>query len=211
MEKDLAMTRLSRWSAVVLLTTASAACAPMTVSSHVERGLDITRYHTFEWGTADALPQGDPRLDRNPFFKDHFEGAVEKQLAARGLEHSGASPDLLIHYHATIAHRLEIDHTSSTGYCPTRDCDPPLVGFEAGTLILDFIDANQGVHKGEAVVTSGWHAEGIASHFPANLPIGEVTSASIVEQEASQQIRLRPYADMANLDIVQVLTGGERE
>src|SRR6185369_5498164 len=151
MEKDLAMTRLSRWSAVVLLITASAACAPMTVSSHVERGLDITRYHTFEWGIADALPQGDPRLDRNPFFKDHFEGAVEKQLAARGLEHSGASPDLLIHYHATIAHRLEIDHTSSTGYCPTRDCDPPLVGFEAGTLILDFIDA-----RTNRLIWRGW-------------------------------------------------------
>ena len=44
--------------------------------------------------------------------------------------------------------------------------------------------------------------------FPPNLPIGEVTRASIVEQEASQQVRLRPYADLANLDIVQVLTGG---
>ena len=79
------------------------------------------------------------------------------------------------------------------------------------SLILDFINANDKVHKGQAVVTSGWHAEGIASDFPANLPIGEVTHASIVEQEASQQIRLRPYADMANLDVVQVLTGGRRE
>jgi rod shape-determining protein MreC len=78
------------------------------------------------------------------------------------------------------------------------------------SLILDFINANDHVHKGEAVVSSGWHAQGLASHFPANLPIGEVTSASIVAQEASQQIRLRPYADLANLDIVQVLTGVTR-
>jgi rod shape-determining protein MreC len=78
------------------------------------------------------------------------------------------------------------------------------------SLILDFIAANDHVHKGEAVVTSGWHAEGIASHFPADLPIGEVTHTSIVEQEASQQIRLRPYADLANLDIVQILTGVTR-
>ena len=75
------------------------------------------------------------------------------------------------------------------------------------SLILDFIAANDKVHRGQSVVTSGWHVEGVASHFPANIPIGEVTSASIVTQEASQQIRLRPYADMANLDIVQVLTG----
>lgn len=77
-------------------------------------------------------------------------------------------------------------------------------------LILDFIDSSKDVHGGQAVVTSGWRAQGLASLFPPGLPIGEVTSASIVEQEASQQVHLRPYADMANLDLVQVLTGGSR-
>lgn len=77
-------------------------------------------------------------------------------------------------------------------------------------LILDFIDSTKSVHGGQAVVTSGWRAEGLASLFPPGLPVGEVTSASIVEQEASQQVHLRPYADIANLDLVQVLTGGSR-
>jgi rod shape-determining protein MreC len=77
-------------------------------------------------------------------------------------------------------------------------------------LILDFIDSTRHVHGGQAVVTSGWRAQGLASLFPPGLPVGEVTSASIVEQEASQQVHLRPYADIANLDLVQVLTGGSR-
>jgi len=77
-------------------------------------------------------------------------------------------------------------------------------------LILDFIDSTKDVHRGQAVVTSGWRAQGIASLFPPGLPVGEVTSAPIVEQEASQQVHLRPYADIANLDLVQVLTGGSR-
>lgn len=77
-------------------------------------------------------------------------------------------------------------------------------------LILDFIDSTKDVHGGQTVVTSGWRAEGLASLFPPGLPVGEVTSASIVEQEASQQVHLRPYADIANLDLVQVLTGGSR-
>jgi rod shape-determining protein MreC len=77
-------------------------------------------------------------------------------------------------------------------------------------LILDFIDSTRDVHGGQAVVTSGWCAEGLCSLFPPGLPVGEVTSAPIVEQEASQQVHLRPYADMANLDLVQVLTGGSR-
>ncbi len=77
-------------------------------------------------------------------------------------------------------------------------------------LILDFIDSTKHVHGDQAVVTSGWRAQGLASLFPPGLPIGEVTSAPIVEQEASQQVHLRPYADIANLDLVQVLTGGSR-
>ena len=77
-------------------------------------------------------------------------------------------------------------------------------------LILDFIDSTKHVHGGQTVVTSGWRAEGLASLFPPGLPVGEVTSAPIVEQEAQQQVHLRPYADIANLDLVQVLTGGSR-
>ena len=60
------------------------------------------------------------------------------------------------------------------------------------------------------MVTAGWRAQGIASRFPPNIPIGEVTKASLVEQEASQQVHVRPFADLANLDLVQVLTGGSR-
>ena len=79
------------------------------------------------------------------------------------------------------------------------------------SLILDFIDSPRHGPQGPG----GGHL-GLARAGPrlassrANLPVGEVTRASIVEQEASQQVRLRPYADLANLDIVQVLTGGPR-
>jgi rod shape-determining protein MreC len=85
----------------------------------------------------------------------------------------------------------------------------PNVG-DPGDLILDFIDSTKHVHKGQAVVTAGWRGQGIESRFPPNLPIGEVTKASIVEQEASQQVHVRPFADLRDLDLVQVLTGGSR-
>jgi rod shape-determining protein MreC len=77
-------------------------------------------------------------------------------------------------------------------------------------LILDFIDSTKRVHGGLAVVTAGWRAQGLASLFPPGLPLGEVTKASIVEQEAKEQVQVRPYADLRNLDLVQVLTGGSR-
>lgn len=77
-------------------------------------------------------------------------------------------------------------------------------------LILDFIDSTKLVHGGQTVVTAGWRAQGLASLFPPGLPLGEVTKASIIEQEAKEQVQVRPYADLRNLDLVQVLTGGSR-
>jgi rod shape-determining protein MreC len=85
----------------------------------------------------------------------------------------------------------------------------PEVG-DPGHLLLDFIDSAKHAHKGQPVVTAGWRGQGIDSRFPPNIPIGEVTRASLVEQEAEQQLHLRPYADLRNLDLVQVLTGGSR-
>ena len=94
-------------------------------------------------------------------------------------------------------------------FCRVQGVIRPEVG-DPEDLILDFIDLTRDVHARQSVVTSGWRAQGLASLFPPGLPIGEVTSASIVEQEASQQVHLRPYVDIANLDLVQVLTGGSR-
>ena len=85
----------------------------------------------------------------------------------------------------------------------------PSVG-NPGDLILDFIDSSKRVGKNRVVVTAGWSSDGIASGFPPNLPIGEVTEASVVEQEAQQKVHVRPYADLRNIDVVQVLTGGWR-
>lgn len=109
--------------------------------------------------------------------------------------------------------RLLIDHASAVSGKVLPAGVQGVVRPELGDpedLVLDFLDSTRKVRRGQTVVTSGWRARGLASLFPPGLPIGEVTEASIVEQEASQQVHLRPYADLANLDIVQVLTGGPR-
>jgi len=85
----------------------------------------------------------------------------------------------------------------------------PSVG-DPDDLILDFLDSEKRVGKEQSVVTAGWRAEELESNYPPNLPIGEVTEASLVEQEAQQQVHVRPFADLRELDLVQVLTGGSR-
>jgi rod shape-determining protein MreC len=105
------------------------------------------------------------------------------------------------------------DHTSAISAKVLPGGAQGVVKPEVGNpedLVLDFIDSGRNIGAGQAVVTAGWRARDLASLFPPGLPIGEVTRAPIVEQEASQQVHLRPFADLANLDIVQVLTGGSR-
>jgi rod shape-determining protein MreC len=108
---------------------------------------------------------------------------------------------------------LLTDHASGVSAKVVPEGWQGLVRPEVGDpedLVLDFIDSNTRVRRGQDVVTAGWRAQGLASHFPPGLPIGEVTRASVEEQEASQRVHLRPFADLRNLDLVQVLTGGSR-
>jgi rod shape-determining protein MreC len=85
----------------------------------------------------------------------------------------------------------------------------PTVG-EPNTLVLSFLNSDKNLHKGQAVVTAGWHGEGIEARFPPNIPVGEITKASVLVQEATEKVNVRPYADLRNLGTVQVLTGGSR-
>ena len=147
------MRRLTGLILAATVSTAITGCATMNVSSHVERGLDIAKYHTYDWGPADALPTGDPRLDKDPFFKDHLQGAVEKSMAARGLDWATTgTPDLRIHYHANISERIEIDQLDrDRGYCAGDACTPPVISYEAGTLVIDVIDT-----RTNKLVWRGW-------------------------------------------------------
>lgn len=126
------------------------------------------------------------------------EGLVGKISAVEG----GSSQVALLTDHATAV-SAKVVPVGMQGVVEPDLGDPT-------DLILNFVSATKPVHHGETVVTAGWHAQGLAPLFPPGLPIGEVTHASITEVEAGGQVHLRPYTDFANLDFVQVLTGGPR-
>lgn len=85
----------------------------------------------------------------------------------------------------------------------------PVVG-DPSDLTLEFLDRTRDLRRGQMVVTSGWRGGDVASRFPPNLPIGLVTQAPVSVQEAAQKVHLTPVADIADIDIVEVLTGGVR-
>lgn len=139
--------------ATAFCALAAAGCATLTASAHIERGVDFTSYATYEWSAPDALPTGDPRLDSNPFFEDRLQGAIERALAAKGFERAPVNqpPDLLIHHHAAVNQKVDVytaDRTSGTCY---QDCQPQVVDYEQGTLMLDIVDA-----RTNKVIWRGW-------------------------------------------------------
>ena len=86
-----------------------------------------------------------------------------------------------------------------------------VVGAEVGAaddLIFDLIQGDAEVKPGATLVTAGIDDPKLPSRFPAGIPIGEARESAAGEQELSQQVHLKPFADMTNLDFVSVLTGG---
>jgi hypothetical protein len=134
------------------MLSAVAGCAVMSVSSHIERGVNFADYVTYEWGPPDALPVGDPRLDNNAFFRDYVTGAIERELAGRGFRQaSGGEPDLLVHYHASVSQKVDVHEADYPyGYC-YENCEARVVEFEQGTLVVDLVD-----RRTSKVVWRGW-------------------------------------------------------
>ncbi len=73
-------------------------------------------------------------------------------------------------------------------------------------LVMRFTDPGARISIGDRVVTRGTEPDDRArSLYPVGLPIGRVTR---IENEGTdtQEIHLRPFADMRSLDFVQILT-----
>ena len=149
--------RLAFVTAALAALLALPGCATMNVSSHIERGVDFAQFRTWDFGPADALPTGDPRLDNNPFFKDYLEGAVGKELEARHYARAtSGTPDLLVHYHANISKTFDINGVDSRyGYC-YDNCEPRFIEYEQGTIVLDVVDT-----RTNRVVWRGWAQDSI--------------------------------------------------
>ena len=167
-------------------------CAlPISTGAHVDRTKDFSTYRTYAWGPADALPTGDARLDGDPFFRDRMQGAIEVQLRTRGLVLVAANePDLLVHYHAAIDQRIDVNSIDiAYGYC-AEGCEPHYMEYDAGTLVLDVID-----YRTQVLIWRGWARTDIAGALTDGARMAE-----IIARAAAGMLQHFPHAmEPANL------------
>jgi len=69
------------------------------------------------------------------------------------------------------------------------------------------IEGDQEVSEGQMLVTAGWSDGEISSAYPYGLSIGEITETTLGDEDF-QRITVQPFADMGELEFVQVMTGG---
>ncbi len=104
---------------------------------------------------------------------------------------------------------LITDHTSGVSARINQTGDLGVVEASAGDpndLRLDYVsNPKANIAVGEQVVTSGSISSQLQSLFPPNIPIGQV---SRVDNPGTldQLVHITPYANLHQLDIVQVLT-----
>lgn len=142
--------RLTGFAVLVVSTLTLSACAPVRVNSFAARSATFAQYHTYAWADDGLRATGDPRLDSNPFFLTRIQTDADRQLATRGFEKvTAGTPDLLLHYHASIRQQLDVSVADQKyGYC--ADCRTASM-YDAGTIMLDFVDT-----RTNTLVWRGW-------------------------------------------------------
>ncbi len=84
----------------------------------------------------------------------------------------------------------------------------PIVG-ATGKLSFGLIQGEEDVKDGDRLVTAGFTTEsGLASRYPADIPIGQVVETIPAQDEQKEQVNVEPFADLADLSEVTVLTSG---
>jgi rod shape-determining protein MreC len=111
--------------------------------------------------------------------------------------------------HSTSEVTLITDHTSSVAArvepIGATGVVEPQVG-DPNDLVLDYLQDANGIAETQTVVTAGFSTGGLNSLFPPGIPIGEVSNATLQERTAYQRVHIHPYADLRDMEFVQVLT-----
>jgi rod shape-determining protein MreC len=137
---------------------------------------------TVDKGSNDGVTEGDPVVDGAGLVgRVRRVGANDAQITLITDSNFGVS--------------ARINEGRASGIIRTAVGDP-------NDLRLDYLGRNDVVRENQTVVTSGSMSERLKSRFPPDIPIGRVDE---VDRDQGT-VHVRPFADLRELEIVQILT-----
>ncbi len=139
-----------RWATMLLAASLLASCSPWRrVYSEEEPGVNLYRYHTYNWLETPDKGPGNAGPDwLSISTQSKIRAAIEGQMGRFGFQICTDRPDLVLHYHVAVK--------NETFYVHDNGCDPRQPGdfrpcnrvrpvqYQEGTLIVDFIDTRDG-------------------------------------------------------------------
>jgi rod shape-determining protein MreC len=136
---------------------------------------------TVDRGTSDGVRAGDPVVN----------GAG---LVGRVRTASGHRAQVLLITDGDSAVSARVNESKASGIVQSAVGEP-------NDLLMRYLGRNDRVREGQTVVTAGSESERLPSRFPPGIPIGRVNE---VDDEGT--VHLRPFADLRELEFVQILT-----
>ena len=131
----------------VLLVLAISASA-QKIKVEFDKSLDFSKFKTYTWAPRGAVSR--------PLLADAIAGAIEEELAARGLQQVTAHPDLYVEMYGSMDSDMAVSYSdlySGYGGVPPFDQSFMLWGavpgstttvvVHKGQLVVDIIDASQ--------------------------------------------------------------------
>jgi rod shape-determining protein MreC len=120
-------------------------------------------------------------------------------LAGKVTSVTGGTAEVALITDASSAVSAQVMPNGASGIVKPEVGDP-------NDLVLDFVQKGRRVTEGTTVVTSGFTSSRVESLFPRGIPIGRVTKVDLDEVELYQRVHIRPFADVRQIDVMQVLT-----
>ena len=139
---------------------------------------------TINKGSADGVREGDPVVNG--------AGLVGR---IRRVSRGSAQVLLITDGESGVSARVNESNPPASGIVQTAVGDP-------NDLRLEYPGRNDRVRQGQTVVTAGSTSTRYPSRFPPDIPIGRVIR---VDQDEGT-VHVRPYANVRELEFVQVLT-----
>ena len=159
-----------------------------------EKGRPIVAFHLDRWWDLNREHQ----IVDEPYFRCSLVVTADGLVGQVTRVFGSVSRVMLITARESAVRAVDAQSQSAVGVLER--------GSSASTLSLNRIAKDKKVDAGDTIVTAGSPGGGaLPSIFPANIPIGTVTSVGQSETDIFKQVQVQPLVDLSSLQSVLVL------
>lgn len=134
---------MRRTAGLFVVVALVAGCASMSVTTEHSRGVDFSKFETFQYQDSDMSV-----ADTSSTAHKRIVDAIKRQLTANGLTETDSQPDLFVTYYGestgdTVVDSSDLGYAANTQFYRAGNLSQStsIMRFERGTIVVDLWDA----------------------------------------------------------------------